>query len=98
MNHLQIKATANRTALIRRIRTTLVVAAILAQPAVPRVAAQILINEALAANQSVIANDGSFPDYVELINLDSQTADLGGWSLTDDPADPRAFVRSSRVR
>ncbi|MCL4179237.1 MAG: lamin tail domain-containing protein [Verrucomicrobia bacterium] len=64
----------------------------LAMASSPQLDAQVVINEILAANQSTISNDGNFPDYVELINLSSQPVELSGLSLTDDPANPRAFV------
>ncbi len=60
--------------------------------ALPRLDAQIRINEILAVNQSTISNDGNFPDYLEIINLSAQSVELSGLSLTDDPGIPRAYV------
>jgi hypothetical protein len=63
----------------------------------PGLAAQVALNEILASNQTIISNDGSFPDYIELLNLSAQPVNLAGMSLTDDPANPRAFVFPSGV-
>jgi hypothetical protein len=49
------------------------------------------ISEILAEN-STIANGGSFPDIIELHNAGAAAADLSGKSLSDDPLLPRKFV------
>ena len=36
-------------------------------------------------------------DWVELFNGSSETIDLNGWSLTDDPDEPRKFVLSGKL-
>ncbi|MDP3073325.1 MAG: lamin tail domain-containing protein [Opitutaceae bacterium] len=49
------------------------------------------INEVLAANTK-IANGATFPDLIELHNAGSTAIDLGGKSLSDNPATPRKYV------
>lgn len=49
------------------------------------------INEVIATNTR-LANAGTFPDWIELHNAGATAVDLGGRSLTDDPATPRKFV------
>ena len=49
------------------------------------------INEVLAANTRT-PNATTFPDLIELFNAGPSAADLGGRSLTDDPALPRKYV------
>ncbi len=53
---------------------------------------RVLINEVLAENNSAYEHESTYPDVIELYN-DSQTAaNLGGWSISDDPANPTRFV------
>lgn len=52
---------------------------------------QLRLNEVLAANNGTFTNAGSSPDLVELFNPSDASIDLGGISLSDDPADPRRF-------
>ena len=53
----------------------------------------VVISEALAINDGVLRDaDGDSADWVELYNPGPDGVDLGGWSLTDDPDDPRRFV------
>ena len=48
----------------------------------------VIISEAVSANLAMIADeDGDFPDWIELYNAGSATADLSGWYLSDDAAD-----------
>ncbi len=49
------------------------------------------LNEILASNTR-LALAGTFPDQIELHNAGTTAVDLGGKSLTDDPALPRKFV------
>jgi hypothetical protein len=49
------------------------------------------INEVLAVNTK-IANGTTFPDFIELHNRGSAAIDLGGKSLSDDPATPRKYT------
>lgn len=61
-------------------------------PAFPDV--QLRLNEVMAENATVLANPatGNFDDWFELHNGGTQAVDLTGYSLTDDLADPAAFV------
>ncbi|MCX8107550.1 MAG: lamin tail domain-containing protein, partial [Verrucomicrobiae bacterium] len=52
----------------------------------------LFINEILASNRSITNSAGRRSDYVELINLADHDIDLGGWSITDDPTNPRRYV------
>lgn len=54
--------------------------------------AQVVINEIMANNTQAVANGRDFPDYVELLNRSGTPASLSGFSLTDDPLNPRRFV------
>ena len=48
-------------------------------------AQSIVINEVMAANKTVLADeDGDFPDWIELYNPNSVPVDLTGLSLSDD--------------
>ncbi|MDG2125053.1 MAG: lamin tail domain-containing protein [Verrucomicrobiales bacterium] len=53
----------------------------------------IVLNEWMASNQSTLADpaDGNFDDWIELANPTTSPADLSGWFLSDDPADPFKF-------
>jgi len=50
----------------------------------------LVINEWMAFNQSALADpaDGEFDDWIELYNPGGAAADLSGWFLSDDPAEP----------
>ena len=49
----------------------------------------LVINEILAANQTgLLDEDGDYEDWIEIYNRGTNTLDLTGWSLTDDPEDP----------
>lgn len=54
--------------------------------------AQVVINEVMTDNATAFANEDMYPDWVELYNTASTSVDLGGWSLTDNPANPTRFV------
>src|SRR5437867_1491417 len=54
--------------------------------------AQVVINEVMANNQTVIANDGQYSDWVELYNPFSSAINIGDWSLSDSLSSPRKFV------
>jgi hypothetical protein len=62
-----------------------------------RLPAQVVLNEILADNQATVSNGDSYPDYVELHNPSAQTLNVGGMSLTDDPAQPRKYVFSANT-
>ena len=51
----------------------------------------LFLSEVLAVNESAHEVDGKFPDYIELGNT-GLTRSLGGYSITDDPSEPRKFV------
>lgn len=52
----------------------------------------LVLNEVMADNLTYTNLDGSITDWIELRNLSSQTINLAGMSLTDDPAQPRRWV------
>ncbi len=52
----------------------------------------IVINEVLADNVQAHNVGGSFPDLIELYNRGTAPVDLGGMSITDDPAAPQRFI------
>ncbi|MBN2505126.1 MAG: lamin tail domain-containing protein [Verrucomicrobia bacterium] len=63
-------------------------------PGAPPAAASnpvVVLNEIMADNRSAVAQDGTYPDWIELHNLDAVPVALDGWSLSDD-GDPRKFV------
>lgn len=60
------------------------------QTAGPAPAPLLLINE-LMANNGVIPNETTFPDWIELLNPTTNSIDLTGWSVTKN-ANPRQFV------
>ena len=53
---------------------------------------QVVLNEILADNETTVSNGDTYPDHVELYNPSVQTLNLGGFSLTDDPSQPRRYV------
>lgn len=53
----------------------------------------VAINEVMSANVRDIADaDGDSADWIELINLDDQPVELGGWFLSDDPENTDAWA------
>lgn len=51
--------------------------------------AGVRINEIMSSNLSTLADeDGIHEDWIELHNPTAEVVDLGGWGLTDDPAQP----------
>jgi hypothetical protein len=54
--------------------------------------AQVVLNEVMADNDTVVANDGEYPQWVELHNTTLSPVDLTDWSLTDAISTPRKFV------
>ena len=59
---------------------------------------RLVINEVLAANRSVLAHGGAFPDLVELYYDGPTAMDLSGMSLSDDPQQPATFVFPAGVK
>ncbi len=50
---------------------------------------KVLITEILAVNNSVLQDeDGDFSDWIEIYNPGTQSINLSGWSLTDNPEKP----------
>ena len=59
----------------------------------PSFAPQIVINEILADNlTSLVDEDDQRQDWIELHNRGAGAVNLGGWSLSDDPANPGKWV------
>lgn len=52
----------------------------------------VVINEVLAKNDSAVSRSGRYTDLIELANIGQAAIDLGGLSLSDDPAAPHKFV------
>jgi VCBS repeat-containing protein len=50
------------------------------------------INEVLAVNASTHSHDGAHPDVIELYNYGSTAINLGGMTVSDDPADTDKFI------
>lgn len=49
----------------------------------------IVISEVMSATQAILLDQfGEFSDWVELYNSGSETVELAGWFLSDDPAQP----------
>ena len=53
----------------------------------------VFVNEWMASNSRTIADpdDGDYDDWFELYNAGSQPADLSGFTLSDNPANPGKF-------
>src|SRR6266496_5609327 len=46
----------------------------------------LVISEFMAQNDTTLADeDGDFPDWIEIYNAGTNTVNLNGWFLTDDP-------------
>lgn len=55
--------------------------------------AEVIISEFLASNDSGLTDeDGDHSDWIELENTGAASANLEGWSLTDDASRPRRWV------
>ncbi|UCG55979.1 MAG: lamin tail domain-containing protein [Phycisphaerales bacterium] len=53
---------------------------------------RLVLNEVLASNISAVEHEGTFPDLIELYYDGTQSLDLAGMSITDDPGDRTKFV------
>ena len=55
---------------------------------------QVVINEIMADNQSIVTLNGiaDFPDYIELHNTSGSPVNVAGWSLTDDPTSSLKYI------
>ena len=59
---------------------------------------QLSINELMADNAtSLVLDDGTAPDWIELYNASEYDIDLTGFSITDDLAEPMKHVLSDVV-
>lgn len=53
----------------------------------------VVINEFVSSNRTGLADeDGLRSDWIELHNTGAAAVDLDGWSLSDDPANPRRWT------
>jgi hypothetical protein len=52
----------------------------------------VMISELLANNLAAVQNGVGFPDVIELYNASAAGVDVGGMTLTDDPALPAKFA------
>ena len=50
------------------------------------------LNEVLAQNDTAVNHAGTFPDVIELYNEGGASVDLGGFRLSDDPANPAKYI------
>lgn len=58
----------------------------------PTIQSQVVINEFLASNGQILADDdGEFSDWIEIHNRGASAVNLQEWSLTDDPSNPRKW-------
>ena len=58
-----------------------------------------IITEFQAANESTLTDeDGDFSDWIEFHNPDFPVVELGGWYITDDPADLQKWQFPSGVQ
>lgn len=52
----------------------------------------LIINELMAANGTVLADeDGDYSDWIEIYNQSNTPVNLSGWALTDDPNQPQKW-------
>ena len=52
----------------------------------------VLLNEIVASNSTVLADEnGEYYDYIELYNRSNEAVDLTGWYLSDDSTQPRRW-------
>jgi len=53
----------------------------------------IRISEFMAdGNRTFADEDGDYPDWIEIFNAGTETVNLEGWHLTDDPANPTLWT------
>ena len=58
----------------------------------------LVINELLAVNGNDLRDqDGDASDWFEILNAGTESVDVGGWSVTDDPDFPGKWVFPGRV-
>ena len=67
--------------------------ALLLLAAAPTMQSQVVINEVLSSNSTVLADEnGSYEDWVELFNTGATTVNLNGYGLSDDAAVPLKWI------
>ncbi len=53
---------------------------------------QLSINEIMASNSSTLADElGEYDDWIEIYNAGAQAVDIGGYFISDDPADSQKW-------
>ena len=58
----------------------------------------LLINEFMASNSSVLADqDGEYSDWIEIYNSSNNNVNLSGWSLTDDKSNITKWIFPSVI-
>lgn len=56
-------------------------------------AQQVVINELMPSNGSTISDeDGEYSDWIELYNSSTQSVDLTGFGISDDPSNPFKWI------
>ncbi len=89
--------TAAREPRVRGTQRALLCAAAASCLAAEGAVAQLQINEFSAVNTGeILDEDGEASDWIELHNAGSLPIELEGWSLTDNPSNPRKWTFSSR--
>lgn len=53
---------------------------------------RLILSEVLAKNFATLDHSGTYPDLIELANTGGSSVELWGYSISDDPANPRKFV------
>ena len=67
----------------------LLVLSLLAMAPPARALDDLILTEFMAVNDNVLPDeDGDFPDWIELFNAGTNTVNLNGWYLTDNPGNP----------
>jgi Lamin Tail Domain len=67
----------------------LIVLSLLALAPSSRALDDLILTEFMAVNDNVLPDeDGDFPDWIELFNSGTNTVNLNGWYLTDNPGNP----------
>jgi hypothetical protein len=62
------------------------------------IAQDLVINELMAAGQSVVPDEeGAFPDWIEIANVGSAPVNLAGWHLTDAADQPAKWTFPGRI-
>ncbi len=76
-----------------KIKTRIAILTLLVLAAIPRVRAQVVINEVMAQNSNTITDPdyGESADWVELYNSGANDVDLGGFYITDKLTSPDKY-------